>query len=174
MIRKEALVTIKKVTSHWDPNGYWSVSAKGGYGGRLRYDQDPQRGPFWVGDMADRHVWVYKSEVYTIDEDLDAEAVEALILEAENRIKVRGARAKALMAQAQTLDQAAKQKREPIPDDVKMFVWQRDGGKCAKCGSTRNLEYDHDIPFSMGGSNTARNLRLLCETCNRSKGASLI
>jgi hypothetical protein len=26
----------------------------------------------------------------------------------------------------------------------------------------------------MGGSNTARNLQLLCETCNRAKGASIV
>lgn len=64
-------------------------------------------------------------------------------------------------------------KREPIPDDVKMFVWQRDGGRCAKCGSQEKLEYDHIIPISKGGSNTARNIQLLCETCNRSKSANI-
>lgn len=63
--------------------------------------------------------------------------------------------------------------RPPIPDDVKMFVWQRDGGSCVKCGSQENLEFDHVIPLSKGGSNTARNLQLLCERCNRSKGAAI-
>lgn len=64
--------------------------------------------------------------------------------------------------------------REPIPDDVRLYVWQRDGGKCAKCGSQERLEYDHFIPISQGGSNTARNIQLLCEKCNRSKGGSII
>jgi hypothetical protein len=59
--------------------------------------------------------------------------------------------------------------RKPIPDDVKMFVWQRDKGKCVKCGSQENLEYDHIIPVSRGGSNTERNIQLLCEKCNREK-----
>jgi len=61
------------------------------------------------------------------------------------------------------------QSREPIPEEVKFFVWRRDGGKCVKCGSKENLEFDHIIPLSKGGSNTARNIQLLCEKCNREK-----
>jgi Holliday junction DNA helicase RuvB len=63
--------------------------------------------------------------------------------------------------------------RQPIPDDVKRFVWQRDGGRCVKCGSRENLEFDHIIPISKGGSNTARNIQLLCARCNRAKGANV-
>jgi len=64
-------------------------------------------------------------------------------------------------------------KRAPLSDEVKLFVWNRDGGKCVKCGSSEKLEFDHVIPFSKGGSNTARNIQLLCEKCNRSKGGEL-
>jgi hypothetical protein len=60
-------------------------------------------------------------------------------------------------------------KREPIPDDVRIFVWKRDNGRCVRCGSNRNLEFDHIVPHSKGGSDTARNLQLLCEGCNREK-----
>ena len=63
--------------------------------------------------------------------------------------------------------------RQPIPDSVKMFVWQRDNGRCVVCGSQEKIEFDHIIPVSMGGSNTARNIQLLCEKHNRSKGANL-
>jgi hypothetical protein len=67
----------------------------------------------------------------------------------------------------------AQPQRERISDQVRMFVWQRDEGKCVQCGRRDKLEFDHVIPVSRGGSNTERNIQLLCETCNRSKGASI-
>jgi HNH endonuclease len=60
-----------------------------------------------------------------------------------------------------------------IPENVLNEVWRRDQGKCVQCSSVRNLEFDHLIPMSKGGSNTTRNLQLLCETCNRRKSASI-
>jgi hypothetical protein len=63
--------------------------------------------------------------------------------------------------------------REVISPEVQKFVWQRDNGRCVKCGSQERLEFDHVIPVSKGGSNTARNLQLLCEHCNRSKHANI-
>lgn len=62
-------------------------------------------------------------------------------------------------------------KREPIPPHVQMFVWQRDLGRCVKCGCQERPEYDHIIPLARGGSNTERNIQLLCESCNRAKGS---
>jgi len=59
--------------------------------------------------------------------------------------------------------------REPIPEDVRFAVWRRDQSKCVKCGSKENLEFDHIIPVSKGGSNTERNIQILCEKCNREK-----
>ena len=57
-----------------------------------------------------------------------------------------------------------------IPSDVKKEVWRRDGGKCVICGSDRNLHFDHDLPFSKGGTSlTDKNIRLLCAKCNLSK-----
>ena len=63
--------------------------------------------------------------------------------------------------------------RVAITELVRHEVWRRDQGKCVECGSVHRLEYDHLIPVSKGGSNTARNLRLLCETCNRTKSNKL-
>ena len=59
--------------------------------------------------------------------------------------------------------------RERIPDETQIFVWNRDGGSCVKCGSQENLAFDHIIPHSLGGSNSRRNLQLLCDTCNLKK-----
>ena len=69
--------------------------------------------------------------------------------------------------------QTSKPVRPGISKDVQSFVWKRDGGRCVECGSNENLEFDHIIPVSKGGSNTARNLQLLCEPSNRRKGASI-
>jgi len=60
-----------------------------------------------------------------------------------------------------------------IPSKVKTAVWRRDNGRCVDCGSQEKLEYDHIIPVSKGGSNTERNIQLLCEKCNRKKSATI-
>jgi HNH endonuclease/Sel1 repeat-containing protein len=63
--------------------------------------------------------------------------------------------------------------RMAISSEVRREVWRRDERKCVKCGSQVKLEFDHIIPFSEGGSNTARNIQLLCQDCNRAKSASI-
>ena len=60
-------------------------------------------------------------------------------------------------------------KREPIPQDVMDKVWNRDSGKCVKCGSQENLEFDHIIPHSKGGATSYRNIQILCKKCNIEK-----
>lgn len=74
---------------------------------------------------------------------------------------------------SEELNTATATERQPIPREVKDRVWQRDRGRCAECGSQQLLEFDHVIPLAMGGSNTERNLQLLCEACNRAKAAAL-
>jgi hypothetical protein len=62
-----------------------------------------------------------------------------------------------------------------IPTPVKIEVWRRDRGECVLCGSKENLHYDHDIPFSKGGSSlVVENIRLLCAKHNLSKSDKII
>jgi len=57
-----------------------------------------------------------------------------------------------------------------IPTNVKMEVWKRDKGKCVLCGSQENLHFDHDVPFSKGGTSLlAKNIQLLCARHNLQK-----
>ena len=70
--------------------------------------------------------------------------------------------------------------RLPIPKAVKVQVWQRDEGRCRKCGITddaamlrdgEHLHYDHAWPWSLNGADTVDNIQLLCGPCNREKAA---
>lgn len=54
-----------------------------------------------------------------------------------------------------------------IPVYVQRKVLERDGSKCRYCGSTENLEFDHIVLHSRGGSNCGNNLQSLCRACNR-------
>ena len=61
-----------------------------------------------------------------------------------------------------------------IPTHVKREVWERDRGRCVHCGSSEDIHYDHDIPFSKGGSHGVENIQLLCAKCNLKKGSKII
>lgn len=54
-----------------------------------------------------------------------------------------------------------------IQSSVKKEVYERDHGRCTRCRGTYKLEYDHILPYAMGGKSTVENLRLLCFSCNQ-------
>jgi len=111
--------------------------------------------------------WLYQNLFYRAPLDLDSEEILLLIKEQELKKTKKLEKLRKLTEVSDQLDKASS--RERIPEEVQMFVWRRDEGKCVKCGSQENLEYDHVIPVSRGGANTARNIQLLCEPCNRGK-----
>jgi len=114
-------------------------------------------------------VWLYGNRIFGVKGEYTEEQEKLLVMDAfdsERRMFERLANrfAKGVESRAD---------RPRIPEDVRIAVWRRDQGKCAKCGSRERLEYDHIVPLSAGGSNTLRNIELLCEKCNREKGASV-
>lgn len=57
-----------------------------------------------------------------------------------------------------------------IPTGVKKIVWERDLGKCVICGASDELHFDHDLPYSKGGTSiSADNVKILCARHNLSK-----
>jgi hypothetical protein len=65
-------------------------------------------------------------------------------------------------------------RRDPIAVRTRFHVLKRDLYRCRICGRTGvELEVDHIIPASLGGSDTTDNLQTLCFDCNRGKRDSL-
>lgn len=58
-------------------------------------------------------------------------------------------------------------------DALLLGLIDRDGCRCAECGSEADLTIDHIVPVSRGGTDDLGNLRLLCRPCNSKKGDRL-
>jgi len=63
--------------------------------------------------------------------------------------------------------------RQAVSQAVKSAVFARDEGRCVYCGSAHELEFDHVIPVSRGGSSGVENVQVLCRSCNRRKSARI-
>jgi 5-methylcytosine-specific restriction endonuclease McrA len=129
-----------------------------------------RREPILVGHSS---MFVYRDKVVRVDawtEGLDkAFLIKHFVLRRERQYE----RARREVAALENMEKLERVPREPIAESVRLFVWQRDRGQCVKCGSQKRLEFDHIIPVVEGGSSTDRNVQLLCESCNRSKGATI-
>jgi 5-methylcytosine-specific restriction endonuclease McrA len=51
-------------------------------------------------------------------------------------------------------------------EKIRLVILQRDGYRCVQCGSTDNMQVDHILPLSKGGTHHPDNLRALCRRCN--------
>ena len=61
--------------------------------------------------------------------------------------------------------------RRIIPSWVKQIVYKRDKGRCEICGAEDQIHFDHELPFSKGGTSlTPENVRILCARHNLQKG----
>ena len=84
-----------------------------------------------------------------------------------------------------SIDGIVIQKARPLNYDERMVIYRRDNGLCQSCGEkakfggnsvnpfqeVKSGHIDHIFPRARGGQNQDENLRLLCMTCNSSKGA---
>ena len=65
-----------------------------------------------------------------------------------------------------------KQTRVALPLNVRWDVLKRDDYRCIKCGARPpdvELEVDHIVVVSRGGTDDFANLRTLCRPCNQGK-----
>ena len=136
-----------------------------------RSEDEPVRAPWSIFDMFG-YLWFFKEDVYDVEDiikrqNYNDEQIQLLILEHYDKERRKFERLR--QRYKSEVVQRESRRREGIPEPVRIAVWRRDSGKCVRCGSRKNLEYDHIIPVSKGGSNTARNIELLCERCNREK-----
>jgi 5-methylcytosine-specific restriction endonuclease McrA len=127
------------------------------------------REPVLLLEAAGRRWWWYGDRFWWEDEGYEPRDVVALVADRERRTRRRLDRAHAALHQ----EHASAGRRAPLPRDVRLAVWRRDGGRCRECGNGFDLQYDHVIPLALGGATGVENLQLLCGDCNRAKGASV-
>jgi len=69
-------------------------------------------------------------------------------------------------------DQFKSRNDDPVPGSTRYEVLRRSGGRCELCGASHEeiqIDVDHIIPRSKGGTNDESNLQALCRTCNAQK-----
>lgn len=127
--------------------------------------------PARIGSVKERQYWWFRGRWFWDNDGLVSDQVYALLETRERRQAATIARAQTIV---NTPAEPTSYRRGAIRSDVKQLVWARDGGRCGTCGSTSELQFDHIIPVSRGGSSHAENLQVLCGPCNRRKGASVV
>jgi 5-methylcytosine-specific restriction endonuclease McrA len=126
--------------------------------------------PGYVAELEGRWYWAHAGRIFSDNDGLTQQQVWALLLTRDQREQRKVDRAIAMVHHGPV---AGEPVRGHISDEIKQYVWTRDGGRCRNCQSTAELQFDHIIPVAMGGSSEPENLQLLCGPCNRMKGAGL-
>lgn len=68
----------------------------------------------------------------------------------------------------------SKYKKQPIPEEIRWAVWERDNFTCRECGSRKRLTVDHIYPEVLGGETSMENCQTLCKKCNSKKGMKVL
>ena len=99
--------------------------------------------------LSNKTWWMFKDEFYWEDEQFSVREVAILIIDNIKQRKKRVERAAARINQGNS---RLTRRRQPIPDDVKVNVWQRDRGRCVKCGSQEALDSITSSPCPKEGA----------------------
>jgi len=123
-------------------------------------------------------LWLFRDGIYSTDKPPQLYEPEEVLLRIKSLHFQRDERLRRLREQVANFEAietnlGREKSRRPLPDDVKLLVWSRDGGACVKCGSQSELHFDHIIAFARGGSDEAENIQLLCRSCNLAKSDRL-
>jgi len=154
--------------------------------GRRKYeelrDERKRNGVARIGRKDDRVMWWARpDEAHESDESAERErefglywatpemSAEDVSLVIWGRRKRHGSQIDRLRKRHERNEEPAPARREHIPPELQDEVWRRDGGRCVRCESEEELHFDHVIPVSKGGGNTAENLQVMCGPCNRAK-----
>ena len=163
------------------PNGTWQVSIPT-YGNHWllldldsSYDPNSSEPTYLFGDKPfPRGYWCYHETIVKVEDGIFLN-LEEIIFRIKHDVECYEKAYTQIRIKIEALEGMKRTNaanRERIMS-VCLFVWQRDHGKCVKCGSTEKLEFDHIIPVAKGGDVTERNIQLLCIQCHRSKGAGI-
>lgn len=110
------------------------------------------RVPRFILETPGEAIWLFRGEWLVADPELSLEDLTAVISASDD-------------------DSVGVQ--HGLDSDLVRFVWERDAGRCAQCGSVANLEVTHVVPVYLGGAEAAANLQLLCRNCIRDRSHQL-
>jgi HNH endonuclease len=166
--RRRRSLTLNSATSrrnilqvHFTQNGLFHKAAQEAKAG-LR---PPER--VRVYEKIYQGIWAYNGIFHLVDSWIERDELRRVF-----KFRLVAVEEKENLNAAPTLHPA---RRRIIPTEVKLAVWKRDGGRCVKCGATDELHFDHDLPWSKGGTSlTADNVQLLCARHNLQKRDQII
>jgi hypothetical protein len=157
-----------KVIGELTPKGTLPWSMRGGYRHedtvgrqllepvRLRDLTSELMSQVTAKDPMRRQTWVFRNRIVQVEDPPDLDHDDRVIIQIKHMV-LREEKALAKMKREVELfekfEKTSPAPRKPIPEDVRIFVWRRDEGKCVRCGSRENIEFDHIIPVVEGGSN---------------------
>ncbi|MBI3016771.1 MAG: HNH endonuclease [Deltaproteobacteria bacterium] len=105
-------------------------------------------------------------------EDIIDEALELLLEKKDPQRKISQKEQGAFLEMPLALSDTRRSRY--VPEKIKQIIWERDEGQCSyvspegkSCRERNFIELDHVHPWSLGGSSTTENLRLLCRTHNQ-------